>query len=185
MSGMWRKTLVYLGLVEEPEGHDEDFAAAHAAPDAATASTGARPVGLVAAPTPVAADPVAPRRDATVRPLRGVDEASTHVRPLTGAAARVAMVHVTAFDDARDIGDRYRAGQPVLIDVTSVDSRTARRVLDFAGGVTFALHGRIAPAGDRAYLLMQDGVEVTAEERRRLAGFGYRVDVAAAPSAGA
>ncbi|HEV2787434.1 MAG TPA: cell division protein SepF [Solirubrobacteraceae bacterium] len=179
MSGMWRKTLVYLGLVEEPDGVDEEYAALHAAepPPSAPAP---RPVSLAPVPTP---DP-APRRDATVRPLHGSDEGSGHVRPLTGTA-RVAMVHVTAFDDARDIGDRYRSGQPVLIDVTAVDNRTARRVLDFAGGVTFALRGRIAPAGDRAYLLLQEGAEVTPEERRRLAGFGYRVDAASAPSAGA
>ena len=183
MSGMWRKTLVYLGLVEEPDGVDEEYAAMNAAADAAAPPPPQRPVAL--APVPAAApDPAPPRRDPTVRPLHGVDDAS-HVRPLTGAAARVAMIHVTAFDDARDIGDRYRSGQPVLIDVTSVDSRTARRVLDFAGGVTFALRGRIAPAGERAYLLLQEGVDVTPDERRRLAGFGYRVDAAAAPSAGA
>ena len=184
MSGMWRKTLVYLGLVEEPDGVDEEYAAMNAAADApAPAAAPARPVSL--APLPALAPDPPPRRDATVRPLHGVDDQSAHVRPLSGAAARVAMVHVTAFDDAQDIGDRYRAGQPVLIDVSAVDSRTARRVLDFAGGVTFALRGRIAPAGERAYLLLQDGLDVTPEERRRLAGFGYRVDAVKAPSAGA
>lgn len=156
MSDVWRKTLVYLGLVEEPEEHDE------------------HELGVPAQPGPPE------DRTTTVRSLRPEDR-QTHVRQVDRDIPRVVIVRVAAFDDAEEVGDRYRRGQPVLLDLGGSDQRTGRRMLDFVSGVIFAMRGRIVPAGERAFLLVPDGLEVPSEERRRLEDLGY--PVASAPPA--
>jgi cell division inhibitor SepF len=175
MSGMWRKTLVYLGLVEEPDEHDEHLGAAD--------ERGGREPA-VGEHTPPARRRRPPERpaggegDADVRPLRPAD---THVRAVGGGTVKVGVVRASSFDEAAEqVGERYRRGQPVLLDVGNVDRRTGRRLLDFVSGLIYALRGRIVPAGEEAFLLVPDGMGVPTEERHRLAELGYRV-VAAAP----
>ena len=160
MSGVWRKTLVYLGLVEEP---DEDLL---------DRPSTAEPAPLV---TPSAASEVAPMREpSNVTPLRPVEPGGPHVRPVQGFGGRVTVVRAVTFDDAQDVGARYRSGQPVLLDLGSVDPRVGRRLLDFVSGMIYALRGDISAVGGKAFLLVPEGTDVTAEERRRLAELGYR-----------
>jgi cell division inhibitor SepF len=168
MSGVWRKTLVYLGLVEEPEEHDdlpERFARDRAYDD-----------GGDAAPEPARRpDRVAEVPAGNVRRLPVPETGTPHVRAMQGGNVRVAVLPVTAFDEVERVGERYRSGQPVLFDLRDADGAVARRVLDFVSGVTYALRGRLVPAGTRSFLLVPDGVEIPREERHRLADMGYRV----------
>lgn len=165
MSGVWRKTLVYLGLVEEPDEHDdlpEHFGGGYAdVGDDGRAV--ARP-----APRPVEA-PVG-----NVRRLPVPEPGTPHVRPTQGNV-RVAVLPITAFDEVERVGERYRSGQPVLFDLRDADGAVARRILDFVSGVTYALRGRLVPAGSRCFLLVPDGVEIPLDERHRLSDMGYRV----------
>ena len=173
-SGMWYRTLVYLGLKEEPEtGYDE-------------------------LPERHVAEPAAPRRgtseharfdpvdDPDLRPERAApspdepDEAgASNVRQLRVAggdgAVHLAVVEIAAFDDVEQVGSRYRAGQPVLFDVSGADRGDARRVIDFVAGLTYALRGRMDRVGTRAFLLIPDGVELPVRETERLRALGYRV----------
>lgn len=166
--GVWRKALVYLGLVEEPEEHDELPEQFGRDEDPAW---------------PPAASPVPPHArsasseevPANVRALRVPEPGSPHVRQVDGdAPTRVTIVEVGAFDDVEDVGARYRTGQPVLVDVRQVDRGVAQRVMDFLGGMLYAFRGRLTPAGPRAYLLVPEGVEIPTDERRRLDQLGYR-----------
>lgn len=156
--GVWHKTLVYLGLVEEPDEHDElpeQFE--HGRPD--------RHAGQEPAP------------DATVRPLRTAEPGSPHVRAMaSGDIVRVSVVRVGSFDDCQAIGSRYRSGQPVLFDLSEVDGATARRVLDFVSGTTYALRGRLRRAGSRAFLLLPEGAHLPPDEARRLTAMGYGIE---------
>lgn len=162
MSELWHKTLVYLGLVEEPEEYDEHQVRAFEDEPA-----GRRPEREAA-----------PRRQepGNIRHLHSPDERQTHVRLADREASRVTIVRVVSFDDAEQIGQRFRTGNAVLMDLGDTDNRTGRRLLDFVGGVIFALRGRIVPAGERAFLLMHEGAELAREERRRLEDLGYPVD---------
>lgn len=160
---MWRRTLVYLGLVEEPDEHEgyADPVSAHVGQDV---------------PDPIQ-EPAAPLQQPTnVRRLAPVTEpGGAHVRPMAvGLGARVQVVAVVTFDDgAAEIGRQYRMGAPVLFDMADADPATARRVLDFVSGVTFALRGRMSKVGGRAFLVVPEGVELSATERERLASLGY------------
>lgn len=158
---MWRKTLVYLGLVEEPEEHDELPERMHAPPATRDEE-----------PAAAATDEQA----GNVRRLQRVPEpGAPHVRPMAaGLGARVQVVAVSSFDEgAAEIGRQYRMGSPVLFDMADADAATARRVLDFVSGITFALRGRMAKLGPRAFLMIPEGVELSSTEKERLAALGY------------
>ncbi|MEX2504584.1 MAG: cell division protein SepF [Egicoccus sp.] len=205
-SGMWNRTLIYLGLKEEPEedfemvapeeanggtsdGTPERFVpeddphAEHAAPR--RSAGGSR--GAADEPHPSRGRPSVPDDD-TVRPLRGADGGDVRVRPVSafpqGARqgsqpARAAVVEITGFDDVPAIGSRYRTGQAVLFDLSRAEAAEARRVVDFVSGLTYALRGRLTKVGTRAFLLVPDGVHLPAEERRRLDDLGYRISASA------
>lgn len=160
MSGVWRKTLVYLGLVEEPEEHDDLPEQFDEPAEPARAVRGAEP-----------------RTPPNVRPLRVPEPGAAHVRAVTRpAGARVTVVQLREFEDVEEVGSRYRSGQAVVLDVAALEKTVARRVLDFVSGMTYALQGRLSPAGSRAFLLVPEGVEVDEDERRRLTDLGYRGD---------
>jgi cell division inhibitor SepF len=170
MSGMWNRTLVYLGLREEPdEDYDglperfdpEDDPYAEHAPERPADRPRRR-----SEPAPVDDEP---RGSSNVRPLR-----DPHVREVP-AGARAAVVEVAEFDDVEAIGARYRTGQPVLFDVSRADAATGRRVVDFVSGLTYASRGQLQKVGSRAFLLVPDGVELAPEEHRRLTELGYRL----------
>ncbi len=202
MSAMWNRTLVYLGLREEPEEFydelpgrfvpEDDPDAAHAPerqeprrrdvvvqrqdPERSLAVSGpadrggATEVlrsGAVRAARP---DPVEVVED-NVRPLRLAEDAPSAARTVS----RVAQIEVTAFDDVEAVGARYRSGQAVLFDLSGTDGATARRVVDFVAGLTYALRGSLTKVGTRAFLLVPESARVTSDERRRLTELGYRM----------
>ena len=196
-SGMWNRTLVYLGLKEEPEedydGTTEHFVpeddpyAEHAEPRPARARVReeVRPVARPERDQRATSSGDEPRDDATVRPLRRDELAAAgtgdvHVRAVPSLpVARAAVVEISSFGDVPAIGSRYRTGQAVLFDLSRASSAEARRVVDFVSGLTYALRGRLTKVGSRAFLLVPDGVHLPAEERRRLGDLGYRVSAGA------
>jgi cell division inhibitor SepF len=152
-TGLWQKALVYLGLWEEPEAEQYDDL---------------RP------PVTEAVDD-SPRTKGNVRPLRIAPSSDSTLGSVVRLdVARTAVVDVSTFEDCEQIGQRYRDGQPVLFDLAAVDRTTARRVLDFVSGMTYARHGSLSKLSNRAFLLTAEGVEVAPEERLRLEARGYR-----------
>lgn len=159
MSSVWRKTLIYLGLVEETEG--DELPQRFEEPRRAEPTAGGQSHHTQAS---------------NVRPLRVPEPGSPHVRAMNESAdGRVAVVEVGVFEDAEKIGARYRSGQAVLFDLSRLEATEARRILDFVSGITYALRGRLSKAGRRAFLLAPDGYELPSAERRRLADLGYDV----------
>ena len=176
--GIWYRTLVYLGLKEEPEeGYDElperfvpvdDPHAEHAPRRAVDQDERRESAQAPARPTPLADEPA----PGNVRAIHG----EVRMRAVGGpAVARAAVVEIRVFDDVEEIGSRYRTGQPVLFDTAGAPSEIARRVVDFVSGLTYALHGRLTKVGRRAFLLVPDGVDLAVDERERLGDLGYRL----------
>jgi cell division inhibitor SepF len=155
MSSMWHRTLVYLGLKEEPEeGYDEP------------------PERIASSDEERATVPEDDRGDVIVRPLRPAPESPPEP---AREATRVAIVEIQEFEDVEGVGARYRTGQPVVFDASAADAATARRVLDFVAGMTYALHGKLDKVGGKAFLLVPDGTRISDAELRRLSAAGYRV----------
>lgn len=148
MAGIWRKTLVYLGLVEE-EDYDE-YAYDELEMDEAHPRRRARHGG--------SSDSQQGQRDAVVRAM-----------PATAsAAARFHLVHPSSFNDAQEVGDKFREGHSVLMNLQAVEPELARRLVDFASGLAYALAGSLQPVAEKVFLITPPGVQVSAEERRRL-----------------
>jgi cell division inhibitor SepF len=76
----------------------------------------------------------------------------------------------TGFNDAQLVGDRFKAGSAVAMDLSGVDRELARRLIDFCSGLCYALGGKMERVGGQSYLIVPSGVEVSGDDRRRLAG---------------
>lgn len=84
----------------------------------------------------------------------GVPRASSVVRPLTPvASSKPVTVTPASFQDAKEIGDRLKAGVPVIVAMQGADRDLMRRIIDFASGVTYGLDGEMERTADRVYLL--------------------------------
>jgi cell division inhibitor SepF len=85
------------------------------------------------------------------------------------ALARITTLQPSSYNEARTIGERYRDGQPVIINLTELDDAAAKRLVDFAAGLAFALRGSIDKVTSRVFLLTPADVEVSADDARKLA----------------
>jgi cell division inhibitor SepF len=82
---------------------------------------------------------------------------------------RVSVVDPSSFNDAQALADRFKRQQPVILNLQQVDEELGRRMVDFCSGLTYALDGQIQTVATRVFLLTPRNVEVSAEERKRLA----------------
>jgi cell division inhibitor SepF len=83
--------------------------------------------------------------------------------------ARVSVLEPSSFNDAQALADRFKRNQPVILNLQNVDQELSRRMVDFCAGLTYALDGQIQNVASRVFLLTPRNVEVSAEERKRLA----------------
>jgi cell division inhibitor SepF len=151
MAGVWKKTLNYLGLVEDEDEFVEEM------PDAEPA-------------------PVRRMRPQAVREVpsdtEGVVRTIASPRPAAASSA-IYKSEPKRFNEAREVADRFKEGTAVIMNLQSTDDTIARRLVDFASGLVYGLDGKIELVANRVYLLTPADVEVSAEERERLAGGGF------------
>jgi cell division inhibitor SepF len=104
---------------------------------------------------------------------------TTVLRPVGGRAAngrgevRVHLVVPKSFNDAQDIADKFKEAIPVIINLQGSESELAKRLIDFASGLTYALDGGMQRIADKVFLLTPRNVEVSAEERAALIEKGF------------
>ena len=94
----------------------------------------------------------------------------SHLRPVPDQRpTRVSVVEPASFNDAQNLADRYKRQQPVILNLQNVDGDLSRRMVDFCSGLTYAMDGNIQSVANRVFLLTPRDVEVSAEERKRIA----------------
>ncbi|WP_158843025.1 cell division protein SepF [Saccharothrix deserti] len=93
--------------------------------------------------------------------------------PAGNPLARITTLHPRSYNEARTIGEHYRDGTPVIMNLTDMDDADAKRLVDFAAGLAFALRGSIDKVTNKVFLLSPPNIDVTAEDRRRLAEGGF------------
>jgi cell division inhibitor SepF len=152
MPGVWKKTLTYLGLVEDDEYEELDEVGAQS--DAARVRSLQRPQA-------VREISVEPERQGIVRTIPS---------PRSATASAIHKSEPRRFNEARDVADRFKAGIPVIMNLQSTDDTIARRLVDFASGLVYGLDGKIEMVANRVYLLTPANMEVSAEDRERIAG---------------
>jgi cell division inhibitor SepF len=104
---------------------------------------------------------VARARDAA--PLRAVPSA-----PASSAQVRIHTIEPRSYSEAQSIADKFKAGQPVIMNLTTADPDLAKRLIDFASGLTYGLDGGLQKVSDRVFMLTPANVDGSAEDRRRL-----------------
>ena len=152
MATMWRRAMVYLGLVDEPEDDgDSPMPSRMSDPGPNVRPLNREEVSL-------------PSRPNVVRTM-----------PSNSTAARVHVVEPRGFNDAQEVGDRLKANQPVILNLQGLDRDLQRRLIDFSSGLAYALGGSMSRVADQVFLLTPSNVEVSQEEKERLQARGlYR-----------
>ena len=138
MAGALRKTMLYLGLAEPGADDHEDWV---------------EDEGQEAE--------VAEQFGGQVTPLRRPERSGA---PAPAAELRrITTVHPRSYNDARTIGEAFRSGIPVIINLTDMDDADAKLLVDFSAGLIFGLHGAIERVTNKVFLLSPATVEVSAQ----------------------
>jgi len=87
--------------------------------------------------------------------------------------SKITTLRPKDYSEARTIGERFRDGTPVIMDLVSLDNADAKRLVDFAAGLAFGLRGSFDKVATKVFLLSPADVDVSAEERRRIAEAGF------------
>jgi len=87
--------------------------------------------------------------------------------------SKITTLRPKDYSEARTIGEKFRDGTPVIMDLVSMDNADAKRLVDFAAGLAFALRGSFDKVATKVFLLSPADVDVTADERRRIAEAGF------------
>jgi cell division inhibitor SepF len=166
MAGAIHKMAVYLGLVEDEvayeDGYDsfeEDYAGYE--DDETAGPNGARQATSARAGYDADAD-AAPAGTAHPAPVRQ-----------TADLTRITTLHPRTYNEARTIGEHFREGTPVIMNLSEMVDSDAKRLVDFAAGLIFGLRGSIDRVTNRVFLLSPASIEVTAEDKARIAERGF------------
>jgi cell division inhibitor SepF len=100
------------------------------------------------------------------------DWRTEHVSQTTDLA-RITTLHPRTYNEARTIGEHFREGTPVIMNLTEMVDSDAKRLVDFAAGLIFGLRGSIERVTNKVFLLSPANVEVTAEDKARIAERGF------------
>lgn len=156
MSGAMRRIGEYLGLLEDT-GRYDDYA-----DDPADTETTMAGQAEDRRPAPVS-DLAERRRPAPVpTPTTTVTEMS-----------RITTLHPRTYNEARTVGENFREGVPVIMNLSDMDDSDAKRLVDFAAGLVFATRGSIERITNKVFLLCPPNVSVAAEEKERLVEGGF------------
>jgi cell division inhibitor SepF len=139
MAGALRKTMVYLGLAEDELGYDE-YDEYDEQEHAAPAHDG--------------------RAAVTPMPQRAhLSRVST-----AGELSRITTIHPRTYNEAKTIGEHFRDGTPVIMNLSDMNDADAKRLVDFGAGLVFGLRGSIERVTSKVFLLSPEHVEVSSED---------------------
>jgi cell division inhibitor SepF len=166
MAGTMHKMAVYLGLVEDDPRYDDGYDSYEEYDEYG------EPIDQPDAEPELTAPSRGGRGEFADSPLsssRTTATATAHATDL----ARITTLHPRTYNEARTIGEHFREGTPVIMNLTEMVDSDAKRLVDFAAGLIFGLHGSIDRVTNRVFLLCPANVEVTAEDRARIAERGF------------
>jgi cell division inhibitor SepF len=95
---------------------------------------------------------------------------TTSSHPRMADVSRIITVHPRTYNEARTIGEHFRDGVPVIMNLSTMEDVDAKRLVDFAAGLIFGLRGTIERVTSKVFLLSPQNVTVAAEDKERIAG---------------
>jgi len=164
MAGALRKTMIYLGLADGDEHYESEHQTPHKDEDDSMEHHREER----RAPAPV--------REATrEEPYAAEEEYRAPVTPIKRAAAsrdettglrQITTIHPRSYNDAKLIGESFRDGIPVIMNVTDMGEADAKRLVDFSAGLVFGLRGSIERVTNKVFLLSPSYVEVIGDDKK-------------------
>jgi cell division inhibitor SepF len=95
------------------------------------------------------------------------------LQPVPESTARVHVVEPKSFNDAEQIGSKFKNDTPVIVNLQNIDRDLAKRLIDFVSGLTYGLDGGIQRVAEMVFLLTPADVEVSAEDRKWMREKGF------------
>jgi cell division inhibitor SepF len=188
----WHRALVYFGLAEE-RGYVDEYELERE--QARAAAERERDRAATRAPEPEAEmedryrERPNVRRLAPRRPRRDdfddifADDEPRSSRPTSvlrpverarnGGDVRVHLVIPKSFNDAQQVADKFKQGIPVVLNLQNTDNDLAKRLIDFASGLTYALDGGMQRIAHKVFMLTPRNVQISAEEKAELIEKGF------------
>lgn len=163
MAGALRKTMIYLGLADGDEHYD-----AEQAPIVHKDEESAVDYERKVTPAPaVVAEPAGPKAgDEEYRaPVTPIKRAASN-REEAASLRQITTVHPRSYNDAKIIGESFRDGIPVIMNVTDMGEADAKRLVDFSAGLVFGLRGSIERVTNKVFLLSPSYIEVLGDDKK-------------------
>jgi cell division inhibitor SepF len=170
MAGALRKTMIYLGLADGDEHYESEqveLPERTGAPESERAEREEREVredrrAERAEAAPAVLKPVPEEYRAPVTPIKRAPS----TREESSVLRQITTVHPRSYNDAKIIGESFRDGIPVIMNVTDMGEADAKRLVDFSAGLVFGLHGSIERVTNKVFLLSPSTIEVLGEDRK-------------------
>ena len=166
MSAM-RKIGEYLGLLEDTGVYDDEYDEQ----GYAEAEDPRSPCVVPPCP-PRPSRPRASRLRSPTSPSAGVRPRPLR-RPASPSCSMITTLHPRTYNEARTVGENFREGIPVIMNLSEMDDADAKRLVDFAAGLVFATRGTIERVTAKVFLLSPPNVTVAAEDKQRLVEGGF------------
>jgi len=157
MASAMRKMAVYLGLVEDDHRYDDQYQ------DEYSDEYDEYGAELVQGD----------ERHEMHLPDGQAGSRRTATQVQTTDLARITTLHPRTYNEARTIGEHFREGTPVIMNLTEMVDSDAKRLVDFSAGLIFGLRGSIERVTNKVFLLSPANVEVAAEDKARIAERGF------------
>jgi cell division inhibitor SepF len=133
------------------------------------------PSAPVPGPATAVSGPVGAAGLAVREPVAAVPEPAPAPAPAP-QPYRITTLHPRTYNEARQIGESFRDGKPVIMNLTEMDDADAKRLVDFAAGLSFGLRGSIERVTNKVFLLSPRDVDVTAEDKARIREGGFAAE---------
>ena len=174
MGSAMRKMGVYLGLLEDTERYDDDYYDEYDEQPARRDARDARGLRDEARLERVDRLDRAESRPAPVADLTERRRPQPAAQASTVAElSRITTLHPRTYNEARTIGENFREGVPVIMNLSEMDDADAKRLVDFAAGLIFGVRGSIERVTNKVFLLSPPNVTVAAEDKQRIREDGF------------
>jgi len=165
MASAMRKMAVYLGLVEDDNRYDDQYQDEYGAEEYEEYGAEFIDQGET--------HDLTRHVDTSLEPSGRFGERPPAVQMQATDLARITTLHPRTYNEARTIGEHFREGTPVIINLTEMVDSDARRLVDFSAGLIFGLRGSIDRVTNKVFLLSPANIEVAAEDKARIAERGF------------
>jgi cell division inhibitor SepF len=176
MSGAMRRIGEYLGLLEDTGRYDEYDSYDAEFDEAGYDGQYSEETSPAAVAKPSRREQREARQAATVANLddrRRGGTTTVAAGPRVAELSKITTLHPRTYNEARTVGENYRDGTPVIMNLTEMDDNDAKRLVDFAAGLIFATRGSIERVTNKVFLLSPPNVSVAAEDKARIADNGF------------